>query len=104
MPHDTSRPPTKPPKLLARVRAKIRTLHYSYRTEKAYLYWIRQFILFSGRRHPKGLGKADVERFLSHLAVDRRVAASTQNQALGIGNSIVPNGPEVALRRGNNQA
>ncbi len=78
----TVRPDRRPPKLLDRVRARVRTLHYSYRTEKAYLYWIRQFILFSGRRHPKSLGKAEIEHYLSHLAVDRRVSASTQNQAL----------------------
>lgn len=64
------------------VRRKIRTKHYSIRTEQAYLGWIRQFILANGRRHPREMGGAEVEAFLSRLAVERHVAASTQNQAL----------------------
>lgn len=73
---------TKPPKLLDQVRSRIRLKHYSIRTEKTYLAWIRRFILFNSKRHPKEMGKKEVEAFLTHLAVDRRVAASTQNQAL----------------------
>jgi integrase len=72
---------TEPPKLLDRVRHKIRLRHYSLRTEQAYLDWIRRFILFHGKRHPESLGAPDVEAFLTHLAVDRKVAAATQNLA-----------------------
>jgi integron integrase len=70
------------PKLLQVVRDKVRAKHYSYRTEKAYVDWIRRFILFNGTRHPKDMGAVEVESFLTHLAVERRVSASTQNQAL----------------------
>lgn len=70
------------PRLLDRVRERCRVKHYSYRTEKAYCDWIRRFILFHGKRHPRDLGKSEVESFLSHLAVRRNVAPSTQNQAL----------------------
>ena len=68
--------------LLDQVRAAIRTRHYSIRTEEAYIRWIREYIIFFGKRHPAGLGAADVSAFVSHLAVNRDVAASTQNQAL----------------------
>ncbi|HKZ77192.1 MAG TPA: phage integrase N-terminal SAM-like domain-containing protein, partial [Pyrinomonadaceae bacterium] len=70
------------PKLLEQVRDLIRTRHYSYRTEEAYLNWVRQYILFHGKRHPAEMGAAEVSQFLTHLAVKRQVAASTQNQAL----------------------
>lgn len=70
------------PRLLDRVRASIRTKHYSIRTEQAYVDWIRRFILFHGKRHPIEMGKTEIEKFLTHLAVNRNVAASTQNQAL----------------------
>jgi integron integrase len=69
------------PRLLARVRDKIRVKHYSIRTEQAYVDWIKRFILFHGKRHPATLGAVEVEAFLSDLAVTYRVAASTQNQA-----------------------
>ena len=69
-------------KLLAQVRTEIRLRHYSRRTEKQYLWWIRRFIEFHQRRHPAELGQAEVTAFLAHLAVERRVSASTQNQAL----------------------
>ncbi len=72
----------KEPRLLDRVRAAIRTKHYSIRTEQAYVDWIRRFILFHDKRHPIEMGKAEMESFLTHLAVNRNVAASTQNQAL----------------------
>lgn len=71
-----------PPKLLDQVRAKLRVLHYSIRTEEAYVDWIRRFILFHGKRHPREMGSKEIEQFLTHLAVADHVAASTQNQAL----------------------
>ena len=67
--------------LLDRVRDKIRLKHYSIRTETAYVDWVRRFVVFHHRRHPRELGPEHVEAFLSHLAVQRNVAASTQNQA-----------------------
>lgn len=70
------------PRLLDQVRTAIRTRHYSIRTEDAYVHWIRRFILFHGKRHPRTLGASAVSEFLSHLAVDNQVSASTQNQAL----------------------
>ncbi len=69
-------------KLLDRVREAIRIRHYSRRTEKAYVEWVRRFVLFHGKRHPEEMGAEEVTRFLSHLAVESRVSASTQNQAL----------------------
>lgn len=69
------------PRLLDRVRERIRFKHYSIRTEQAYTDWIRRFIRFNGNRHPAQLGPDDIERFLTSLAVDRNVAAATQNQA-----------------------
>jgi len=69
------------PKLLDQVRNLIRTKHYSIRTEEAYVGWIRKFILFHGKRHPKEMGENEISAFLTHLAVNRNVAASTQNQA-----------------------
>ena len=71
-----------PPKLLEEVRRALRLRHYSLRTEAAYLDWIRRFILFHGKRHPSDLGEGEVSAFLTHLAADRKVAVSTQNQAL----------------------
>jgi integron integrase len=68
-------------RLLDQVRGKIRLKHYSIRTEQAYVDWIRRFILHFGKRHPRELGAAEVEAFLTHLAVEGKVAASTQNQA-----------------------
>jgi integron integrase len=70
------------PKLLDVVRARIRAKHYSYRTEEQYVDWIRRFILFSGKRHPADMSGPEITRYLNHLAVERRVSASTQNQAL----------------------
>jgi len=69
-------------RLLDVVRDRIRVKHYSYRTETSYLGWIRRFIRFHGGRHPRDLGGPEVEQFLSYLATERNVAASTQNQAL----------------------
>ena len=69
-------------KLMERVKRKLREKHYSPRTEEAYCYWIKQFIFFHSKRHPQEMGEVEINSFLSHLAVDRHVAASTQNQAL----------------------
>ena len=70
------------PRLLDRVSAAIRTRHLSPRTEAAYVAWIRQFIVFHGKRHPDDMGEPEISAFLNMLAVDRHVSASTQNQAL----------------------
>lgn len=70
------------PRLLDAVRARIRAKHYSLRTEQAYLHWIKRFIYFHDKRHPREMGAAEVEQFLSSLAVNDHVSASTQNQAL----------------------
>jgi integron integrase len=75
---DTSAPR---PRLLEQVRERLRVLHYSYRTEAQYVQWIKRFILFHDKRHPSGMGAPEVESFLTHLAVQGRVAAPTQNQA-----------------------
>ena len=71
-----------PKRLLDQVRDVIRVKHYSPRTEQAYVDWITRFILFHYRRHPAEMGTPEVEQYLTHLAVNRNVAASTQNQAL----------------------
>jgi integrase len=63
-------------------REKIRSRHMAFRTEQAYLQWMRRYVKFHGRRHPREVGPAEVEAFLTHLAVERKVGASTQNQAL----------------------
>lgn len=70
-----------PKKLLDQVRERLRARHYSIHTEKSYVSWIRRFILFHGKQHPRILGVKECEAFLTHLAVNRHVAASTQNQA-----------------------
>jgi len=70
------------PKLLDQLRDVIRTRHYSIRTEKAYSDWVRRFIAFHRLRHPETMGSSEVAQFLTHLAVKKNVAASTQNQAL----------------------
>lgn len=70
------------PRLLERVSMAIRARHYSRRTEEAYVFWIRKFILFHQKRHPSEMGAPEVSAFLGWLATDRGVAASTQNQAL----------------------
>lgn len=79
---DTAIGGTQPPKLLDQVRARIRAKYYSIRTEDQYVFWIRRFVRFHGKRHPREMGAAEVEAFLSDLAVNGHVAASTQNQAL----------------------
>jgi len=75
---------SKPPKLLDRLRQAIRARHYSIRTENAYCAyfdWVRCFILFHDKRHPRDMAAAEVTAFLTHLASERNVSASTQNQA-----------------------
>ena len=75
-------PANKPPRLLDRVRAHLRARHYSVRTERAYVGWIRRFVLFHGKRHPEEMGETEIGAYLSDLATQARVSASTQNQAL----------------------
>lgn len=70
-----------PPKLLDQLRGCIRALHYSIRTEDVYADWVRRYIMFHGKRHPRDMGVFEVEAFLTHLAVVRNVSGSTQNQA-----------------------
>ena len=70
------------PKLMDQARARLRTLHYAYATEKHYLGWIRRFIIHFNKRHPLELGPEAVGQYLTHLAVQRHVAPATQNQAL----------------------
>ena len=72
----------KPKKLLDQVRDALRTKHYSYRTEQTYLDWIKRYILFHKKRHPERMGEDEIRTFLTYLAVERKFAASTQNQAL----------------------
>src|SRR3990170_916079 len=71
-----------PPRLLELVSQAIRRKHYSIRTEEAYVNWIKRFILFHHKRHPSQIGVPEIEAFLTDLAVNKKVAASTQNQAL----------------------
>ncbi|TDQ44426.1 phage integrase N-terminal SAM-like domain-containing protein [Tepidicella xavieri] len=71
-----------PPKLLEQLRNRVRFKHYSLATERQYVHWVKRFILFHNKRHPNEMGSAEVEAFLTHLAVDGHVSASTQNQAL----------------------
>lgn len=77
--HDT---PAQPPKLLDRMRAVLRVKHYSLRTEQSYTHWAKRFILYHHKRHPSEMGAPEVEQFLSDLATERNVSASTQNQAM----------------------
>jgi len=74
--------PDAKPRLLDRVRQRLRLKHYSYRTEPQYVLWIRRFVLFHDKRHPESMGPVEVEAFLNDLAVRLRVSAATQNQAL----------------------
>lgn len=79
---DTASSVAHQPPLLEQVRQSLRVKHYSLRTEESYLYWIRYYIRFHKKRHPRDMGKPEVESFLTHLAVDRKVSPGTQNQAL----------------------
>src|ERR1035438_2886873 len=87
-------------KLLEQVSEVMRFKHYSIRTETTYREWIRRFILFHGKRHPREMGAREVERFLSDLAMRRKVAASTQNQAFrsvsGVDQTVHPLSREAA--------
>ena len=75
-------PPLQAPRLLDQVRERVRYLHYSLRTERAYVHWVRAFVRFHRLRHPREMGQPEVEAFLSWLAAERRVAVSTHRQAL----------------------
>jgi site-specific recombinase XerD len=79
---ETTPPGPPKPRLLDRVRQALQARHGSRRTEKAYVAWIRRYILFHGKRHPADMGAAEITQFLTSLAVEGHVAASTQNQAL----------------------
>ncbi len=70
------------PKLMDQIKATMRIKHYSLKTEKSYVQWIRRYIFFHKKRHPHEMGALEVEKFLSCLAVEQHVSASTQNQAL----------------------
>jgi integrase len=72
----------RPKKLIEQVQDAIRLKHYSYQTEKTYIYWIKRYIFFHNKQHPKDMGAKEIEAFLTDLAVNQKVAASTQNQAL----------------------
>jgi integron integrase len=74
--------PKRPPRLLDRVGQALRSRHYSRKTEKSYCHWVKRFIVFNHMRHPKDMGESEINEFLSHLALNRKVSASTQNQAL----------------------
>jgi hypothetical protein len=76
----------KAPRLMDLLRSRIRYLHYSYRTEQAYVYWAKRFIYFHNKKHPKEMGETEIAGFLNHLSTKENVAASTQNQAM---NAIV---------------
>ena len=69
-------------RLMDQVRKVLRYHHYSFSTEKSSVAWILKYIRFHNRRHPQDMGRAEIEKFLSHLVIDRNVSASTQNQAL----------------------
>src|SRR5213593_2455208 len=77
---EASPPTSRQPRLLDRVRQAIRARHYSRRTEKAYVAWTRRYILFQGKRHPSDMGAAEMTQYLSSLATQDHVSASTQNQ------------------------
>ena len=79
---DIVRNPSRQPRLLDQVRLACQRRHYSPRTAQNYVYWARQYILFHNKRHPREMGRLELERYLNHLAAERRVSASTQSQAL----------------------
>jgi integrase len=78
----TSTPVLKSIRLLDQLREQIRYLHYSLRTEEAYVYWVKKFVHFHGLKHPRDMGQVEVETFLTYLAVQRKVSVSTHRQAL----------------------
>ena len=73
---------SEPKKLLDQVSEALRTKHYAYRTEQTYVDWIKRYILFHKKRHPKDMGANEIREFIAYLATERKVATSTQNQAL----------------------
>ena len=74
--------PARPPRLLDQMSHALRSRHYSPKTEKAYTHWVKRFIHFHDRRHPAEMGEVEINAYLTHLAVEEKVSASTQNQAL----------------------
>jgi len=68
---------SKPPRLMDQMRTALRVRHYAYRTEEAYLGWVKRFILFHNKRHPKDMGEAEINAFVSHLATHRKISART---------------------------
>jgi site-specific recombinase XerD len=78
----TTNTPARQPRLLEQVREALRLRHYSLRTEQAYAHWVKRFVLFHGKRHPREMEAAEVESFLSWLPVERQVSAATQEQAV----------------------
>ncbi|MBK8782582.1 MAG: integron integrase [Anaerolineales bacterium] len=81
-PKPTTASSSKPKKLLDQFRDNIRLKQYSYRTEKTYIEWVREYILFHNKRHPREMGVTEINQFITHLVVDRKASASTQNQAI----------------------
>ena len=67
-------------KLLDQVRESIRLRHYSIKTEKAYISWIKRFIIYHNKKHPKEMGETEIREYMSHLAIDQKISSSTQNQ------------------------
>jgi hypothetical protein len=76
------------PRLLEQVKNAIQVRHYSIRTEQAYIHWIKNYIYFHNKKHPKDMGDVEITAFLSHLASVKNVSASTQNQALNAKTAI----------------
>ena len=74
--------PPRPLSLIGTVRQRLRVKHYSARTEEAYVQWVRRFVLFHDRRHPRTMGSSEIAAFVTHLATVRRVSSATQNQAV----------------------
>jgi len=80
---ESGNPYSRSPKPLERVRLAVQTRHYSHCTEEAYVYWIKGFVLFHHKRHPLSMREKEISQFLTHLAVQKKVSAATQNQAQG---------------------
>ena len=85
-------------KLLEQMRDTLRVKHYAYSTEKEYINWCKRFILFHDMQHPQELGRNEIEEFLTHLAVDENVSASTQNQAFSGILFLTKHGPQEPLQ------
>ena len=91
-------------KLLDRLVDKIRFKHYSLRTEQVYLAWAKRYILYHNKRHPKDMGKIEIEQFLTHLAVEKTVSPATQNQAFNAILFLYEQVLEISLKDSNIQA